>query len=375
MENKKVLIYPYDSGFTPILRHRQFLVGYEIVSLVSPGGWGLKGRDSGDADKSGHTGLNVTADFDEALELCDIVMIVDSEKHLDFQKYIMPKVFTAAEHGKDITVTAQLRDEDLKTISQKCKEAGVGFKYLNYPENHKKFPTITVENEFLYNINTPVVFVLGIGERTSKFEIQLSLREKFLSEGYKVSQIGTRGYCELLGFHSFPEFMFNGTLPETNKIVFFNHLIKKIENDEQPDVIIIGIPGGIMPFNNNLTNRFGILAYEVSQALPSDSAIFSCHYAEYDNNYFKGLSDLVKYRLGFEVGCYNISNVMFDWVNSKQENKNIYTTLDSTYIDEKLNLYSKMEIPVFNVQNTDSAGNMSEHIISKLADYGNAQCI
>ena len=375
MENKKVLIYPYDSGFTPILRHRQFLEGYDIVSLVSPGGWALTGRDAGDADKSGQIGINVTGDFEEALELCDIVIIVDSEKQLDFQKYIMPKVFTAVEHEKDIIVTTQLRDEDYKTISQKCKDAGVDYKYFNYPEEHRKFPGITAENEFLHNINTPVVFVLGIGERTNKFEIQLSLRKKFLSEGYKVSQIGTRGYCELLGFLSFPEFMFDGTLPETNKIVFFNHLIKQIENEEHPDVFIIGIPGGIMPFNNRLTNRFGILAYEVSQALEADCAIFSCHYAEYKNEYFKGLSDLVKYKLGFEVSCYNISNVMFDWVNSKQENKSIYTTLDSAYIDEKLNQYSKMEIPAFNAQNTDGAWNMSEHIINKLADYGNAQCI
>ncbi len=375
MENKKVLIYPYDSGFTPILRHKQFLQGYEITSLVSPGGWGLTGRDAGYAEKSGHIGLNVIGDFDEAFELCDAVMIVDSEKHLDFQKYIMPKVFKAAEHKKDIIITTQLRNEDLSTISKKCKETGVDFKYFNYPEEHRKFPTITGENEFLHNINTPVVFVLGIGERTSKFEIQLSLREKFISEGYKVSQIGTRGYCELLEFHSFPEFMFNGTLPETNKIVFFNHLIKQIEDEEQPDVIIIGIPGGIMPFNNRLTNRFGILAYEVSQALEADCAIFSCHYAEFNTEYFKGLSNLVKYKLGFKVSCYNLSNVVFDWVNSKQENKNIYTTLDSTFIDEKLNLYSKMEIPVFNTLNTNSAGNMSEHIINKLADYGNAQCI
>ncbi|AEY65014.1 TIGR04066 family peptide maturation system protein [Clostridium sp. BNL1100] len=375
MKNQKVLIYPYDSGFTPLLRHKQFLDSFEITSLVSPGGWGLTGRDAGDADKSGRIGINVTADFDEALELCDIVMIVDSEKYLDFQKYMMPKVFSAVDHGKDIIITTQLRDADFNTISKKCKEAGVNFKYFNYPEEHRKFPVINVENEFLYNINTPVVFVLGIGERTSKFEIQLSLREKFCNEGYRVSQIGTRGYCELLGFHSFPEFMFNGTFPETNKIVFFNHLIKKIEDEEHPDVIIIGIPGGIMPFNNRLTNKFGILAYEVSQALPSDSAIFSCHYAEYDNNYFKGLSDLVKYKLGFEVSCYNISNVMFDWTNSKQENKIIYTTLDSTFIGEKIIKYAESDLPVFNAQNTDSAGNMSEHIINKLADYGNAQCV
>lgn len=375
MKNQKILIYPYDSDFTPILRHRQFLEGYEIASLVSPGGWGLTGRDAGDADKSGQTGINVTGNFDEALELCDAVMFVGSEKPLDFQKYIMPKVFTAAERGKDITVTTQLRDEDSKTISQKCKEAGVDFKYFNYPEEHRKFPTITVDNEILYNINTPVVFVLGIGERTNKFEIQLSLREKFLSEGYKVSQIGTRGYCELLGFHSFPEFMYNGALPETNKIVLFNQMVKKIENEEQPDVIIIGIPGGIMPYNNTLTNRFGILAYEVSQAVASDCAIFSCHYAEYNTDYFKGLSDLVKYKLGLEVSCYNISNVMFDWVNSKQESKSIYTTLDTTFIDEKITKYSKNDTPVFNILNTEGAANISQCILDTLADYGNAQCI
>lgn len=347
----------------------------EITSLVSPGGWGLTGRDAGEADKSGQTGINVTGDFDEALGLCDAVMFVHSEKLLDFPKYIMPKLIKAVESRKDILVTKQLGDEIIKTIAQKCKEAGVDFKYLNYRDKHIEFPQLSIENEFLHNINTPVVYVLGAGERTNKFETQLSLREKFLSEGYRVSQIGTRAYCELLGFHSFPEFMFKGTLPETNKIVFFNHMIKKIENDEQPDVIIIGIPGGIMPYNNTLTNRFGILAYEVSQALASDCAVFCSHYADYGTDYFDKTNELIKNRLGFEIDCYNISNVMFDWTNSKQENRIIYTTLDSTFVDEKIMNYSRMDTSIFNILNSKDSGNLSQFIVNTLLDYGKAECI
>ena len=179
----------------------------------------------------------------------------------------------------------------------------------------------------------------------------------------------------MLGFHSFPKFMYDGAIPETNKIVLFNHLVKKIEKEEQPDVIIIGIPGGIMPFNNNLVNHFGIIAYEVSQAVAADSAIFSCHYAEHYSDYFTKLSDLIKYRLGCEINCYNMANVSFDWSNSKYENKMLYTTLDSNFIDEKITDYKTLSTPVFNVHNSRGAGEMAEYIINTLSEYGKTACI
>lgn len=375
MNKEKMIIYPYDEEFGPVLRHRELLKEYEVVGLVSPRGWGLTGKDAGEADNGCHVGINITSDFDGSIDKCDIVLFSESRIQLEFEKYIMPKVMKAVETGKDIIFTFPLENDIYNTISKECKAHKVNFKYYNSPDVQEAFHGIEVENECIYDIETPVIFVMGIGERANKFEIQLALRENILKMGYKITQVGTRGYCELIGFHSFPRFMYSHTISETNKIVLFNHFIKKLEKDECPDVIIVGVPGGIMPFNNMLPNRFGILAYEVSQAVTPDTSIFSCYYAEYYPEYFSRTADAVRYRLGCKVDCYNMANIMFDWGDSKNNNKMVYTSLNSKFIDEKLKDYEQLDPPLFNVLNREGADGITNCLINKLTEYGETECI
>lgn len=130
---------------------------------------------------------------------------------------------------------------------------------------------------------------MGVTNKACKFEIQLSIRENLQSKGYKISQIGSRNYCEFLGFHSFPGFMYNRNLSESEKIILFNNYIKRLENDENPDLIVIGIPGGIMKRNDTFTSYFGIFAYEISQAVTPDYVICSTQYQDFKHEYLFGL--------------------------------------------------------------------------------------
>lgn len=370
MSKDKIIVYPYDDQFTPVLRHRELLRDYEVVGLVSPRGWGLTGRDAGEADSGSPLGLSITSDFDGSLDICDAVLFSESRTQLES---FMPKVTRAIEAGKDILFTFPLKEDIRNEISKACAPRGVDFKY--FPEIREAAQRIFGEDDLVLDIDTPVIFVLGTGERTNKFEIQLALRENIMKMGYKVSQVGTRGYCELLGFHSFPGFMFGNGISEISKIASFNRFIKGLERDECPDVIIIGVPGGIMPFNNRLPNRFGILAYEISQAVTPDSTVYSCYYSEYTPEYFGRMTDTLKYRLGCKVDCYNMSNNIFDWTSSKAEGRMVYTSSNSRFIDEKLKAYEQLEHPVFNVLNSEGAARMADCLINKLAEYGETECL
>ena len=97
-----------------------------------------------------------------------------------------------------------------------------------------------------------MVFVASVIENTNKFDVQLGLRKFLQEEGYKVSQIGTKEYCELFGFHAIPEFMYANQLSEADKIVWFNRICKSIELQEKPDIFIIGVPGATMVFNETI---------------------------------------------------------------------------------------------------------------------------
>jgi peptide maturation system protein (TIGR04066 family) len=370
MEKKeRTLVYPFDMRFSPILRHREFLHDYNIVGLVSPNGWGLNAKDAGRADGGSDTGIFINNDFEALLNSCETVIFTESFNSLDFQKMIRPKINRAVDAGKNITCTIGLENETRGQIAAACEKTRVRFEYFDSAKDLSEYPGINAENRRIYEINTPVIFVLGVVEETHKFTIQLALRENLIKMGYKICQFGSRSYCELLGFRSFPGFMYNRNLSEVDKMLLFNHYVKKIELEEKPDLIVIGIPGGSMRIDNDFINNFGIMAYEVSQAVTPDAAVFGSLYEDYKPEFFEMLSTSTKYKFGFEIDCFNLANIKIDWENSKAEKTMLYVTLDTKFIDEKKQSYNMIKTPVYNILNAADAENMTRYLVDKLAKY------
>lgn len=366
-EKERVLVYPYGIQFSPILRHEE-LLQYKVASVVAPPGWGIKG-DAGKADRGTETGYQVSGNFEIMLMDSDTVLIAKPEIPLDFSKVVKPKIDMAINAGKNIICTIGLKPQIREEIADSCAEHNVRFEYYGYgkmPE-HPKSPLFDERDEGLYEIAAPVIYILGISERTNKFEVQLSLREKFIKNGYRVSQIGSRSYCELTGFHSFPEFMFDPSICEADKVILFNRLVKKVEIEEKPDVIIVGVPGAVMPFNHMLTNKFGILPYEVCKAVTPDVAVLCTAFEERKPEYFEIMSNSLKYKLGVEIGCFNMANTKVDTEMSKQERKMIYLPLDSGFIDQRIEDFKKSGYAVYNILNSVDCEGMFNCLVDKLS--------
>lgn len=373
-KNERLLIYPYDMEFTPVLRHKSLLTEYDISCLVSPNGWGFTGKDAGIADRGPDIGITVSSDFEKALDLCDTVMIVESHLPFDFEKYIFKKIISAVKSKKNIICSLSLNKEAIEKISSMCNCEGVYFKYFDGNQSFLS-EEIVIENESIEEIDIPVILTVGIDEKTNKFEIQLALRDKIQKSGYKISQIGTRPYCEMLGFHPFPSFMYGNEISDVNKVLMFNRYIKNIEKTEEPDVIIIGVPGGVMPYNRMITNKFGLLAFEVSQAVIPDVVIASLLYEDCKPEGFDEYTNLFKYKLGFEVDFFNISNMQFDWLKANEEYVKSYISLDYKFIDEKKEKYISNKIPVLNILNKDDSNRMADQTIDKLIGYADVQIV
>ncbi len=369
---EKLLIYPFDIQSSPIVRHVNLMDNYEIAGIVSPNGWGFSSKDAGSVDGGEDIGINVNSSFNELIDSVDSVLFMESYNKLDIKKLVYSKIQVAADKGKNIICTLNLEDEFFKEINEKCMSKGKYFKYFSpYKGLDKGSEPCNLDS--LLEITVPVVFVLGVAERTHKFEIQLSLRENLIEAGYKVSQVGSRHYCEMLGIHSFPDFMYSTCLPETKKIILFNNYIKKIEIEEQPDIIVIGIPGGLMPFNKEFNNNFGIFAFEISQAICPDIAIFSTLYGDYLPIYFEKISLSIRYRLGFEADFFNLSNNSFDFKGSQFLKSMQYLTLDSEIVDVKKQNLKKNNISVTNILNQEDAKALTDNVIKKLT--GNADVV
>ncbi|WP_027628633.1 TIGR04066 family peptide maturation system protein [Ruminiclostridium cellobioparum] len=358
---EKLLIFPYSFEIIPLLNHYSLLDKFEIIGGITFGH-----KDNYCSFNKGKIDIQKMDKFKLLLECCDTVLICDNLLSIDYNEFIFSKILEAIKHKKNIISVMDIDDKRNDIISELCKEYGVH--YQSCINREQKSYLIFKEN--LYRIGTPVVFVMGMGERTCKFEIQLSIREEIKRLGYKVAQVGSRKYCELMGFHSFPNFMFDKSISEAEKIISFNRFIKEIEIEESPDLIIIGIPGGTMKLNNEYTHNFGIIAYEVSQALTPDFVLVSSFYENYKPEYFKKISTALKYKFGYEIDCFNLSNVQCHWPNAGEFTELEYLTIDPSFIDKKLKNYKDLKIPLFNIFNSNDSKEIATSIIDKLSYYG-----
>lgn len=168
-------------------------------------------------------------------------------------------------------------------------------------------------------IDVPVVFVAGITHYTEKFHVQLALRKRLLDYGYKVSQIGSKQYSGLFGFHSFPSFMVE-PMDNTERILLFRKYVKYIEQKEQPDIVVIGIPGGIMAVNKKHHFDYGMTAYMISQAVEPDYVIMSMLYGKnYTEDQLEEINQTCRYKFNFEINSFHLSNALLDPASLKNE--------------------------------------------------------
>ena len=371
MKMNQMLIYPFDCEFVPFVRHQSLIRDFKLHKLVSPKGWGYKG-DACIADYGDKTGFIVENDFESAMSECDALMLVDSKLPLDFDSNIRSKVAAAASEHKIIYNVRKFDDQTNDEIKSICEKFNTK---INTLKREKEI--FASENPQLFEINTPVILVIGLSENTNKFEIELSITEKFIHDNYKVSLIASRQRCEFLGAHSFPSFMFD-IINDNDKIIYFNHLIKGIEMAEDPDVIVVGLPGGALPINKDFPNGFGILTYLVSQALKPDYVIMSSLYMDYLGNsftdYYNSINCMINRKFGFEIDYHNIANSIIVWNESNEAKELEYMRIDSSFLDKKFEkIYQNQNFS--NILNSNSLDKLYESIIEKLSDYSKIETV
>lgn len=369
MNKENVLIYPYDKQFTPILRYSNFINTYNKITISSLIGWGLCDKDAGYADGGSNINIIVENKFDEYLHDCDTVIFTEPDNFIDYEKSIYPKIYSAIQSGKKIINLLNLHDK-FNDIKEYCNNKNVEF--INY-RNEVNVDGISIIDKAIgiLEINTPVISIVGVSENTNKYSLQLQTKMQLENMGYAISHIGSRAYCEINNSHSFPSFMFNNSISETDKIYLFNRFVNNIELKEKPDVIIIGVPGGIIPHNNVINNNFGITAFEVFQAITADALVVSVFHELYTSEFFESLSKTTKYRFGLDIDIMNITNRQIDWPQMYSTKSPVitYATLNSDYMNERIaQIKTITDIPIYNILNPNDSYNIVQILINKLCE-------
>lgn len=360
---KKVLLFPYSYNCCEILRYRDMLTDYEIVGVLAPSGWGVKGKDAGIVDGGKNIGINISEVVDYKQDFDGILIIADCSNK-DVEHAVQIYVQEALNHNKEIIFAMKISD----TIKALCSSKTHLITYLDNETDDIK------HGKKILQIETPIVVVAGVHELTHKFKIQLELNKYFGRVGYKVSHIGSKQYGELFGIHSFPDFMYSD-LNETEKIYRFNKYLKNIEKREQPDIIIVGVPGGIMPYNEMFPGHFGIAMFEVMQAIRPDVLIMSCLYENYNAKYFENLATSIRYKYGIDVDAFNVSTFQIDLNESEQSRVLQYYKVTYNEVDQIINLCGDSSIPIFNIMNGTDGQKIAELVLNKLQEYSEAELV
>ena len=196
----KSAIYPYDYDFIPCLRHMDLMKNIEIVDLLAPKGFGVFQKDAYYFGTES-SGMIIRCTEDICGTDADALIITESITKMPLEQ-----------RNKEIrllvsnvrTVIAMTSDDDIgRFLYELCNEHGVEFRLpadllmQNHGLSLEAAGVPSERNKLL----TPIVAICGISSMTQKFDLQLYLRKRFLDEGYKVSQIGTKAYSNLFGFH------------------------------------------------------------------------------------------------------------------------------------------------------------------------------
>lgn len=347
-----MMIYPYSKVCEPYVKNSKILGKYKITALVSPRGWGYEGDVIVGRD---NTQYMVSSDFSKSLDTCSCVWFVSDDRVEMPRKLLKAKLLEAVNHKKRILYT-RYGDNDYKEMKELIPAE------LYIEKNVIVNASVNLLPDRVYDIETPVAIVAGIGQDTDKLMVQLTLGQKFQEKGYTATIVSSRQDGDWEGVYSMPAFMFDKSVSETEKIIKLNHYVKQIEINDIPDVIIFGVPGAILPYDGIDHNEFGILAYEISFAVPCDAAILCIMYnSQFDGDYSKFAKDMEN-RFGYKVAGIHIAATVMDVQEYFEEQKMSLVSIDRSIIDKKISELKNESI--WNLLNEEEA----ERAISVLID-------
>lgn len=353
----KAILYPYDTESLPIAKYRE-LLNIDIKYFVYPSGEEISNfkNELFDVVDAGEVRTSIS---EEMLERVDAICIVDSVCEIDESK-IIEVVSYGVKKGKKIILVSYKYQKYKEKIEEICEKHNV--ELLTYQSMNDSYDDYCRDEKA--EIDIPVISIMGMLPMTQKFELQLYLRKKFIEKGYKISQIGSKPVAELFDFHAMPDYMFTNQYTDIQKIIQFNNFVKKIEEEEKSDLIIIGIPDIIIPFSSKHSYSYGIYAFEILNAVQPDFSFVNLASGKYNVQFYDEVIKLCHYKFNLDVDAFYIAKyglmsnsiwsneLSFAQVNEVEngrEANNVFTFSDLcsdkifNLVEKKLQRYGRFE--------------------------------
>ncbi len=372
MRTNSALIYPYSRRFAPLLRHIRSFNIYNVVSVVVPGRCFGAGLDASYLDEGEATGIVLTCDFDYWMNKCDTIIWASYPYYGNLALYheVLQLMEKALTQKKNIVCFETLTNDKLKEYSETARVNNCEFIYCT--NDLYSFLNEDIGMSWSKAISIPIISISSMAEDCLKLHTELEIYRELSERGYKVSAITSRTICELLGVHSFPRLFFTNTYNEIEKIELFNKYIQYIIRTDKPDVLIIGVPGGFIPFDDVHHMHYGITAYEIFAGIKPDYNIVNI-WADYlNNNIVTDLVYICKYRYGIKLNSLGVSNISIyndhSTIEREYQEMNIYRSDEVQKMIESGKNHISFSGGIYNLINQKSTQNLVDDIISALTE-------
>lgn len=351
MNRKISAFYPMTNEFYSISAYSHLIREFDVKYFICPSNL-----------TSTKSSIEVYETLPATEEIEQLIVGKDSSFLLDFDLFYFPIIKSAIDRGIDICFVSEFSQEELQQV------------LLYNVDCNKKVEISTLSNTYPYidsptpriaSLKTPVVFIASSLERCRKFEVELALYEEFSRKGYKPTLVASKEFAPLFDVYSFPKFVFSRNL-ETDKIVNLNMFFKSIEQRDKPDIIFVGIPGAIAPFNNKILNYFGYALHATTNAVLPDVLVLNVNYDQFDLKTLHQFVNNCSRLTGVKPDALCFSDTQIDPVTI-QENWLNYFYVEADKVLQLTQKVKNADLPVYYALDKNSLSKLADFIEKKLA--------
>nr|WP_162990789.1 hypothetical protein [Maliibacterium massiliense] len=256
---RRFSVFPLSHDMETVLHHREMMRHYCIDAVASF--WEDTNRLGQYKDKDN---LSCVETYEELLQSNNDILLVGDITAFQTNKY-PDYIRRAKDRGKQVwKAPTYLQASDPEQ--------------LNDVYTLERVIGTNLYNNTIHRIPVPVLAVMGIDECCDKFALQLSIKEYLDAANFKALFICSNPLGALFDMYTIPLFMFERELSFEQKIFGFNQYVFDLYEKEKPDVVIIGIPGGIMALIEDEYNHFFEMAYLITNAVQFDGGFLNVYY-------------------------------------------------------------------------------------------------
>ena len=367
---QKTAIYPFDKYcicYIPLLLEK-----YSELRFVLPYGHAHIGKDVCSLDKRENIGLFLESNINKILNEIDILIIprninisVINEK---LYLTIVNAALRALQMEKIVLYGKVFNYEDELMLKQYSKYCNAEF--IEY-DGHKQESEQKESVRLLYP-KQPEAAVVFVGDlldhgRSNSAEVAIKITNNMRQKGYKVISFIEPGFGQFLDFQNINDLITYDTMNlGANTIASINEKINKIDLADKPDLIIIQLPGNMLPLDNEKIIDGGLSTFIISLAIKPDAFVCCGPFNVSDISYIEKLNDSINGRFGYQMTCLHISNLKINLAMSYEDipYEKLYLPVD--YVCEYIKKSPAGDISLFCSLDINEANNMCDYIEKRL---------